>query len=75
MGSALLRFHPTVFTGLTNIAKACGRRKPLQISAVSNVTAMTVSSNYRANFSEEDKKRKLWFCYKLREVQTNSLVI
>lgn len=61
MGSALLRFHPTVFIGLTNIAKACGRRKPLQISAVSNVTAMTVSSNYRANFSEEDQNENCGF--------------
>lgn len=60
-GIGLLTFHPTVFIGLTNTITACGRRKPLQTSAVSNVTAMTVSSNYRANFSEEDQNENRGF--------------
>jgi len=56
MGSALLTFHCTDFTGLTNIAKACGKRNPLQISVVLSVTETLVFRNYSTNFSKDQNE-------------------
>lgn len=53
MESALLAFHYIVFKELTNIAKACGKRSPLQIPVVLSVTETIVFRNYSSKFSKE----------------------